>query len=71
MLDRGQWSKQEKGGKGDIRVCWSCGKTWHIAANCTTGSWNKSLNAVEEDTGDISEEVHEDEDEFRCFCSRV
>ena len=39
---KGQWSKtvgktggkgQEKGGKGDTRVCWSCGKTGHIAAN--------------------------------------
>ena len=23
---------QEKGGKGDIGVCWSCGKTGHIAS---------------------------------------
>ena len=38
--------------------------TGHIAANCPLGSWNKSLNAVEEDKGDISEEVHEDENEL-------
>ena len=44
------------------------GKTGHIAANCTKGSWNKSLNAVEEDKGDISEEVHEDEDELLAWC---
>ena len=75
----GLWSKtggkkggkgQEKGGKGDIRVCWSCGKTAHIEANCTKGSWNKSLNAVEEDKRDISEEVDEDEDELHAWCLR-
>ena len=74
---RGQLSKtggkkgrkgQEKGGKGDIRVCWMCGKTEHIAANCTKGSCNKSLNAVQEDKGDTSEEVHEDEDELHAWC---
>ena len=32
----------------------------YIAANCAKGSWNRSLNAVEEDNGDISEEVHDD-----------
>ena len=32
------------------------------------GSWNKSLNAVEEDKGDISEEVHEDKNELRAWC---
>ena len=37
-------------------------------ANCTKGSWNKSLNAVEEDKGDISEEVHEDEHELHAWC---
>ena len=40
----------------------------HIAANCTKGSWNWSLNAVDEDKGDISEEVHEDEDELHAWC---
>ena len=53
--------KEEQGkiqvGKGDTRVCWSCGKTGHIVANCTKGSWNRSLNAVDEDKGDTSEEV--------------
>ena len=64
VLEKEQWSKtggkkggkgQEKGGKGDARVCWSCGKTGHIAANCIKGGWNRSLNAVEEDKGDISD----------------
>ena len=72
----GQWSKtggkkggteQEKGGKGDARVCWSCGKPGHIGANCVKESWNRSLNAVEEDKGDISEEVHEDDDELHAW----
>ena len=31
-------------------------------------SWNRSLNAVEEDRGDISEEEHEDDDELHAWC---
>ena len=74
---KGQWSKtggkkggkgQEKGGQGDTRVCGSCGKTGHTAANCTKGSWDRSLNAVGADEGDIREEVHEDEDELNPWC---
>ena len=73
---KGQWSKtggrrgkgQEKGSEVDIRVCWNCGKNEHIAANCTKESWNKSVNAVEEDKGEISEEVPEDEDELHVWC---
>ena len=42
------------------------GKTVHIAANCTKGSWNKRLNAGRR--GDISEEVHEEEDELHAPC---
>ena len=30
--------------------------------------WYKSLNAVEEDKGDISEEVRDDEDELHAWC---
>ena len=68
-----QWSQtggkkggkgQEKGGKGDSRVCWNCGKTGHLAANCT------NLNAVDEDKGDISEEVREHEDSHK-LCSSM
>ena len=69
---RPQARKEEKGNrkvaKGDARVCWSCGKTGHIAAQCAKGSWNRSLNAVEEDKGDISEKAHEDEDELHAWC---
>ena len=74
---KGQWSKtggkkggkgQENGGKGDTRVGWSCGKPGHIAASCVKGSWNRSLNAAEEDKGGISEEVHEDDDESHARC---
>ena len=32
------------------------GKPGHIAATCVKGSWNRSLNAGEEDKMDISEE---------------
>ena len=44
------------------------GKPGHIAANYVKGSWNRSLNALEEDKGDISEEVHEDDDELQAWC---
>ena len=43
-------------------------KTGHIAANCVKVNWNRSLNAVEEDEGDISEEVREGEDELHAWC---
>ena len=74
---KGQWSKtggkkggkaQQKGGRGDIRVCWNRWKPGHIPANCAKGSWNWSLKAAEEDKGDISEDVHEDEDELHAWC---
>ena len=51
--------------------CWGCGKTGHIAANCIKESWNRSLNAADEDKGDISEEVHEDEDELHACWRRA
>ena len=68
---KGHWSKtggkkggqgRVKGGKVDTRVCFSFGETGHMAANCVKGSWNRILNAVEEDKGDISGDVHQDED---------
>ena len=60
--------RQDKCGKCDTRVCWSCGKIGHIAAKCTKESWNSSLNAEDEDKRDITEEVHECEDEMRAWC---
>ena len=44
------------------------GKQNTLGQNCTKGSWNRSLNAADEDKGDISEEVHEDEDELHAWC---
>ena len=38
---------QEKGGKGETRTCWTCGKTGHIAAWCRKGG-NKNLYAMDE-----------------------
>ena len=54
-----QWARneekgQEKGGIGDVGVCWSCGKPGHIAVNCVKGTWNRCLNAAEEGKGDFS-----------------
>ena len=75
---KGQWPKtggkeggkgQEEGGKGDIIVCWSCGENRTHCGKLHQGSWNKSLNAVEEVEGDISEEVHEDEGKLHAWCS--
>ena len=52
---RAEARKEEK----DQRKVAKVRKTGHIAAICTKGSWNRSLNAVGEDKGDISEEVRE------------
>ena len=65
VLERDSGRKRA-GGKGDTRGCWSCGKRGHMAAKCLKGNWNRSLNAVEEDEGDISEE-HEDDDELQAW----
>ena len=43
------------------------GKTGRIVVNCTKGSRNRSLNAVDEDKGDIRQEVHEDGDELHAW----
>ena len=54
--------------KSDTRVCWSCGKPRHSAATCVKESWNRSLNAVDEDKGDTREKVHEDDDDLHAWC---
>ena len=66
MLERDSGPRPEA--RKETRVCGSCGKPGHIAANCVKGSWNRSLNAVDEDKGDITEEVHEDDDELHAWC---
>ena len=40
---------QEKGGKGETRTCWTCGKTGHVAG-CRKGG-----NHIEDDTVNIEE----------------
>ena len=37
-------------------------------AHCTKENWNGSLNAVDEEKGDIREKVHEDEVELHAWC---
>ena len=73
VLERGsgprpEASKEEKDKRKVAKVktefAGVVGKTGHIAANCTKGRKGRSLNAVDEDKGDTSEEVREDEDEL-------
>ena len=75
---KGQWSKTggKKGGKGKGKVAkvtpkfaGAAGKQDTLRQNCTKGIWNRSPNAVDEDKGDISEEVREDEDEDELHAS--
>ena len=41
-------AKDKKGGKGETRTCWMCGKTGHIAAWCRKGG-KRNLYAMDED----------------------
>ena len=68
VQDRRQERSERKVAKVTPESAGAVEKTGHIAANCTKGSWNRSLNAAEEDKGDISEEVLEDEDELHAWC---
>ena len=53
---------QEKGGKGESRTCWTCGKTGHMAAWCRKGG-NKNLFAIDEDdSGNVEESTENEED---------
>ena len=38
-------AKEQKGGKGERRTCWTCGTAGHIAASCPTGGC-KNLYAI-------------------------
>ena len=63
--------KEEKGKRKVAKVTQSLVELWENwthPVNYANGSWNKSLNAAEEDKGDITEEVHEDEDELHAWC---
>ena len=66
-LARKEAKGQEKGGKGETRTCWTCGKTGHIAAGCWKGS-NKNLYAIDEDENENVEESAEDEDDLQAWC---
>ena len=46
---------QDKGGKGENRTCWTCGKTGHIAAWCGKGG-RENLYAVDEEENEGIEE---------------
>ena len=58
---------RRKGGKGETRTCWTCGKTGHIAAWCRKGS-KKNLYAIDEDDSENVEESAEDEDDLQAWC---
>ena len=59
---------KEKGGKGESRTCWACGKTGRIAAWCRKGG-NKNLYAVDEDDGENAEESTENEEDLQAWFS--
>ena len=63
--------KEEKGKRKVAKVtpefAGAVGNLRHIAAICVKGSWNRSLNAVEEDKGDCGK-VREDDDELHARC---
>ena len=58
---------QEKGGKGETRTCWTCGKTGHIAAWCRKGG-NNNLHAIGEDDSENVKESAENEEDLRARC---
>ena len=58
---------QEKGGKGEARTCWTCGKMGHIAAECKKGN-NKNLYAIDEDDNENVDKSTEDEDDLQAWC---
>ena len=76
MVVKNSWQKgngkkggkgQEKGGKGESRTCWTCGKAGHIAAWCTKGG-NTNLYAIDEDDGEKAQESIENEEDLQAWC---
>ena len=55
---------QEKGGKGETRTCWTCGKAGHIAAWCRKGG-NENMCAIDEDDSENVEESAENEEDLQ------
>ena len=60
-------TRQVKGGKGDTRTCWTCGKTGHVAACCRKGG-NKNLYAIDEDDSENAEESGENKEDLQAWC---
>ena len=58
---------QEKGGKGENRACWTCGKTGHVAARCGNGG-NKNLYAIDEDEHENIEQTLDNDEELQAWC---
>ena len=56
---------QENGGKGENRVCWTCGKTGHVAALCRNGG-NKNLYAIDENEN--IEQTLDNDEELQSWC---
>ena len=55
---------QEKGGKGEGRTSWTCGKAGHIAAWCRKGG-NKNLHAIDEEDSEHVGEANDSEEDLQ------
>ena len=67
---KNSWQKgsgQEKGGKGESRTCWTCGKTGHIAAWCRKVG-NKKYTPLTKVDGENAEESTEHEEDLQAWC---
>ena len=58
---------QERGGKGQTRTCFTCGKTGHTAAWCKKGD-SKHLYAIDEDDSENIEESADNEEDLQAWC---
>ena len=66
-VERKEARDKKKGGKGETRTCWTCGKTGHTAAECRKGS-NRNLYAMDEDENEKVEELAEEEEDLQAWC---
>ena len=55
---------QEKGGKGETRACWTCGKTGHMLR----GVEREKLVAIDEDDSENVEEATGNEEDLQAWC---
>ena len=56
-----------KGGKGDNRKCWTCGKTGDIAALRPKGS-NKNFRTICDEENEVDGEALDNEEELQAWC---